>query len=54
MPLEDIPEFLKLTAEERKAAWDKARAARPLPVETKPSYRPITGIPGAKDDDSNS
>jgi hypothetical protein len=53
MPLEDIPEFLKLTQEERKAAWEKFRATRPLPVEAKPSYRPITGIPGAKDDDSN-
>ena len=43
---EDIPEFLKIPQSERKAAWEKFRAKRPLPVETKPTYRPITGIPG--------
>lgn len=61
MPLEDIPEFLKIPQDERKAAWDKSRAARPLPAE--PKQRPIPSAPsegvtidwmtgGAKDDDA--
>lgn len=49
MPLEDIPEFLRIPQEERKAAWDKHRAERKiLPPEPK-TYRPITG--DAPDDD---
>jgi hypothetical protein len=41
--LEDIPAFLKIPQEERKAAWEKLRAERKaLPPEPKP-YRPITG-----------
>lgn len=44
MPLEDIPEFLKIPQDERRAAWEKSRAARPLPAE--PKQRPISGIPG--------
>jgi hypothetical protein len=49
--LEDIPEFLKIPQDERRAAWEKFRAARPLPTETKPFYRPITDIPGANPHD---
>lgn len=46
MPLEDIPAFLKIPPDERKAAWEKSRAAHPLPAEKK-TYRPITDMPGA-------
>jgi len=40
--LPDIPEYLKISQEERKAAWEKFRAAKPLPPEKK-LYRPLTG-----------
>ncbi len=49
MPLEDIPEFLKIPQAERKAAWDAFRIARPLPREMKPEYRPIPDLPGGTD-----
>ena len=54
MTIKDIPEFLRIPQDERKAAWEKFRAAHPPPVEQKPTYRPISGIPGAKDDDTDS
>jgi hypothetical protein len=50
----DIPEFLKIPQDERKAAWEAFRAAKPLPPE-KPRYRPITDLPpikGAATDDT--
>lgn len=50
MPLEDIPEFLKISPSDRKAAWEKHRAAaKPLPPE--PAPRRITDVPGVKHDD---
>lgn len=53
MPLEDIPEFLKLTPEQRKAAWDAHRIeAKPLPAALMPpEFKRITSPPGAKDGD---
>lgn len=49
MPLEDIPKYLRLTPESRKAAWEKHRVeAKPLPPETLPTIRRIQDIPGAK------
>jgi hypothetical protein len=54
MTIKDIPEFLRIPQDERKAAWEKFRAAHPPPVEQKPTYRPISGIPGAKDGDTDS
>lgn len=47
---EGIPDFLKIPQDERKAAWEKFRAAKPLPVETKKVLPPIMGIPGVTDD----
>lgn len=45
MPHElDIPEYLKISEADRKAAWDGFREARPLKPE-KPDYRRITDIP---------
>lgn len=52
--IEDIPKFLKIPQSERKAAWEKFRAACPPRVEPKPTPRPIMGLPGAKDDDPDS
>jgi hypothetical protein len=52
MALEDIPKFLQIPQDERKAAWEKSRAARPLPAEPK-TTRPIQGIPGATNDDAD-
>lgn len=51
----DIPEFLKISPERRKQAWDERRVAvKPLPTETAPVYRRIPSIPGAApDDDGN-
>lgn len=44
--IEDIPEFLKIPQEERKAAWEKFRTEhKPLPAE-RPTYRRITDLPG--------
>ncbi len=53
MPLEDIPTFLKLTPEERKAAWDQHRLeAKPIPAAlTLPEIKRITTPPGATDAD---
>jgi hypothetical protein len=57
MPLEDIPAYLRLTPEERKAAWDKHRlTARPLPAALNtlpPDPKRITSPPGVKDDDTD-
>jgi hypothetical protein len=51
MPLDDIPSFLKLSAEERRAAWEKHRLeAKALPLETMAPLKRIKGIPGAKDE----
>lgn len=47
----DIPIFLRIPQDERKAAWETYRVSRPLPRETKPTYRPLTDIPGAKPHD---
>jgi hypothetical protein len=53
MPLEDIPTFLKLSPEERKAAWDEHRAkAKPLPPEIK-TLPPILSPPGATNADTD-
>ena len=52
--IDDIPKFLKIPQAERKVAWETFRAAHPPRVEPKPTYRPISGIPGAKDDDPDS
>jgi hypothetical protein len=51
--LENLPEFLKIPQDERKAAWEKFRAAHPLHAETKPTYRPITDLPGAAPHDDD-
>lgn len=43
MPTNDgIPDFLRLTEEERKEAWKKYRDERKLIAEQK-TYKPITG-----------
>lgn len=48
-----IPKFLIISQEDRKAAWEKFRAEqKALPPEPKPTYRPISGIPGVNDDDT--
>lgn len=48
----DIPKFLQIPQAERKAAWDKLRAAaKPLPPEQPPKLRPIGDVPGATNDD---
>jgi hypothetical protein len=48
MPL-DIPQFLRLTPEQRKKAWDDHRLeAKPLPPEVVPAAKRISL--GAKDD----
>lgn len=49
--IESIPEYLKIPQDERKAAWEKFRAAAPLPAEPKHILPPILGIPGAAPDD---
>jgi hypothetical protein len=50
--LEDIPAYLRIPQEERKAAWDKLRSDRKLlPPEQKP-YRPITGAAPNDDPDA--
>lgn len=38
-----IPSFLIISQEERKAAWEKFRATKALPPETKPTFKPIIG-----------
>jgi len=56
MPLEDIPRFLKLTPEERKAAWDKHRLASPKLANVLPPEPPklkIQAPPGARDADTD-
>jgi len=50
-PLEDIPEFLKIPQEERKAAWEKLRVDRKLLPPEQKTYRPITGA--APNDDAD-
>lgn len=51
MPLENIPEYLKLSQGERRAAWEKHRLeAKALPPEVKPRRLPLGDIPGAKDE----
>jgi hypothetical protein len=42
--LENIPEYLKLSTEERKAAWEAHRVARKALPE-KPSYERILDLP---------
>ena len=44
--LDDIPAYLRISQDERRAAWDEYRAAhRPLPAE-RPAYRSINdGLP---------
>lgn len=37
----DIPEFLRVPQEDRKAAWDSYRRAHPLPRETKKTLPPL-------------
>lgn len=50
MPLENIPEYLKLSQDERRAAWEKHRLeAKALPPEVKPRRLPLGDIPGAKE-----
>lgn len=54
--LSDIPEFLRIPQEERKAAWDKFRLAqKPIPAKLMlPEYKRITDLPGAAPhDDTN-
>lgn len=51
--LEDIPEFLRIPPDQRKAAWDARRVAKALPPETAPAIKRITTPPGAKDDDTD-
>ena len=54
MPLEDIPQFLRLTPEQRKKAWDDHRVEqKPLPPEVVPAAKRITVPPGAKDADTD-
>lgn len=56
MPLEDIPTFLRLTPEERKAAWDQHRLeAKPVPAAKflPPEIKRIATPPGAKDADTD-
>lgn len=55
MPLEDIPAFLRLTKEERAAAWVNHRlTSKPVPAAqlTMPSL-PISSPPGVKDADTD-
>jgi hypothetical protein len=53
MPLEDIPTFLKLTPEERKAAWDAHKLeAKTIPA-VLPEIKRIATPPGAKDADTD-
>lgn len=50
MPLENIPEYLRLSQDERKAAWEKHRLeAKPLPPEPKLPRRSLGDVPGVKD-----
>lgn len=51
MPLEDIPAFLRIPQDERKAAWEKYRSAQKPPPAEKPAYKRITDIPGAPPND---
>lgn len=53
MPLEDIPEFLKIPQAERTAAWDKHRLTKSLPPATLPEIKRITTPPGVTDDDTD-
>ena len=55
MPLEDIPEFLKLTPEQRKAAWDQHRLEqKPVPAaKFLPEVKRISTPPGATDADTD-
>jgi hypothetical protein len=51
--LEDIPAFLRIPQDERKAAWDKARVAvKQLPPE--PKLPPIQSPPGVASRDTDS
>lgn len=50
MSLPDIPAFLRIPQEERKAAWDKFRAARPpLPAKSTLAPRIPLGDPADVD-----
>lgn len=49
MPLENIPEFLRLTPEQRKKAWDDHLVeAKPLPPDVLPALKRITTPPGVR------
>jgi len=53
MPLEDIPQFLRLTPEQRKKAWDDHRLqTKPLPPEVVPAFKRITTPPDGVEDDA--
>ena len=49
--MEDFPKFLKISQEDRKAAWEKFLVAHKPPPAAKPAYRRIDGIPGANPHD---